>query len=181
MATKFIGRSATLRTAETWPLYQQPNGDWRSTVLAPVALGIGNVAVGDIIDVRMDHEFSTAIPGAGAYIVNGQQSEHWYCWVMASTSVYLGTRAQLGGWGVPFGGGGSVIVPPQETNWDNLIHHLGVSRSGLWEVTSPITDACVWTRVYFVSGASYTPPSGGSVTVHSAPYVLLTARVDTPT
>lgn len=174
---KSFARTSALRMSETWNLFKQADGTWRSRTYATMALSLGDLTAGDVIDVRLDHEFSTAISGAGYWTVNGVQSEHWSCWVMASTAVLFGTEAQLGSPGVELVGGGTYVIPPQETNWDWYIHHLGISRSQMYRVATDFPNAYLWSRVYFKSGAVYTPSTGGQITVHGTPYPALTAEV----
>jgi hypothetical protein len=145
-----------------------PQTAWRTATLATLVVGPIMLRAGDVIDVRLQHEFDTEAPGAGFWTINGVQSEHWTRWTMASTQVRIGASVQTSG--------GIVVIPAQEQNWDWLIHHLGVNRSGYHLVRS----AClcyVYDRVYFKSGMSYTDPAHRLVQVNGGQYPRLQVAV----
>src|SRR6266540_2031121 len=101
----------------------QPQTQWRTDTLTTLQVGPVDLLAGDVLDVRLEHEFDAEMDGASAYTVGGQQSEHWYLWIMGSTSARLRVSS-----GVYIDG----VLPPKEQNWDWLIHHLAVCRSIFW-------------------------------------------------
>lgn len=169
-----------LRTGEWWNLFQRADGDYRSNTYATLAVGPFDFQVGDVIDSRLFHEFDSEAPGAGAWTVNGVQSEHWFRWTMASTAVYLGTSAQMGCAGCSWVGG-TPIMPAQEFNWDWLVHHGPVSRASYYRVAAACTGCYVYDRVYFLSGKAYTLPDGPAsnrqVQLNSGQYAELQVAV----
>lgn len=163
-------QSATLlvpqwHTMQVDPPAPAPQTGWRTATLATLAVGPIALQAGDIIDARLDHEFDSEAPGAGYWTINGQQSEHWTRWTMASTAVRVGPAVDPNA--------GAYVIQPKETNWDWYIHHLAISRSGLYKVPAAIPAAYIYDRVYFKSGMSYTNPAYRDVQINGAPYPLL--------
>lgn len=149
---------------------------WRTDVLTTLQVGPVDLLADDVLDVRLEHEFDAErqdggpLPGASAYTVGGQQSEHWFLYVMASTSA----RLRAGGQVVA-----TDVLRTKETNWDNLIHHLAVCRAGFWRVPQDFPAALVQDRVYFKSGLSYTMPEAENrqVQINSGVYPKLSVAV----
>lgn len=165
--------STTLRVGEwhelaRWPReVTQPQTSWRTDKLATLAVGPFNLKAGDVLDIRLHHEFDNEMDGAGYWTIDGVKSEHWSLWTMEATSVLVGSSIGSSA--------GAVAVPQQEENWDWFVHHKAVNRSGFYEVPADCTSCYVYDRVYFVSGMSYTRPEVEfrQVQINPAPYAKL--------
>lgn len=189
METLYFGQTTTLRTpvnttldVTEFTLIQQSNGEWKTNTYAPLAVELPALPAGTVIIAELEHEFDNENPAnpSAPYKYAGAQTEHFYMWAMHSTAVLLGTRTNLGARGavLPSQSGTKYVVTPKETNWDWLIHHSPVSRSGRIRLASDIpAGMCVYDRVYFKSGSAYTDPNRtNKIQINAGPYPRLTVH-----
>jgi hypothetical protein len=193
-----------------WPRGTTPGSgqdSWRTDTLTPLQVGPVDLEAGDILDVRLEHEFDAEMPGAGAWTVPtaceavaqrartrrerrrarrvlrlkrlgvstatatcNVQSEHWFLWIMSSTSARLRCNGVVVA---------TDVLHTKETNWDWLTHHLPVMRSGHYVVQQDLSNCYVQDRVYFKSGMSYTrpEPENRRVQINGGPYPRLSLAV----
>lgn len=168
-------QSSTLRCPDWLTLERDPvsgtQTGWATPIVNALAVGPIDLYAGDVIQAHLHHELDNENDGAGFWTINGVKSEHWFLWAMASTAVRVGQAVNPNA--------GAYVVPPQETNWDWLIHHLGVSRSDLYVVPADMPGAYVYDRVYFKSGMAYTRPEAQyrRIQINRAPYARLSVAV----
>lgn len=183
MESIYFKKTVDLRNAaprSVWNLGLVPDpaapGDWRTGMYATLACtGLPALLKGDIVEANLEHEFDTENEDTG-----GASTVHFYAWAMASTRVLIGTSAQLGQPNTPILGQGFYVIPPKETNWDWLIHHLGISRFGKWQADKDYpAGMCVYDAVYFKASGAYWP-AWAPVQINAYPYAGLTVEVRRP-
>ena len=148
---------------------------WESPAVSALAVGPFDLLAGDLLDVRLTHELDNENPGNPAYYMHGLQHERG--WAMASTGARIGTSVNPNA--------GSWVIPPQEQNWDWLVHHLGINRSAHYVVPSNLPGAYVYDRLYFKGGvyigsyapATPPPPEARRCQINSGLYPKLTVAV----
>lgn len=189
METLYFGQTTKLRTpinptlnVTEFTLMQQPNGEWATGTYATLALQLPALPEETILRAELEHEFDNENPANpnAPYRYAGVQTEHFYMWAMHSTCVVLGSGANIGSSGapVPSQSGTKYIITPKETNWDWLIHHSPVSRTGTIKLATEIPAGMyVYDRVYFKSGGSYTDPTrANQMQINAGSYPRLTVH-----
>lgn len=147
--------------------------DCQTPMVATLAVGPIELKAGDLVDVRLRHEFTNSNTAQGAWTVLRccdalrVQSEHWGLWLMAAAGVLRGPAVDpAAGWWV---------MNPLAENFDNYVHHKIVDRSSYSLITKDATQY-FYTRVYFASSAGYTLP-GATVRVEGGAYARLQVAV----
>lgn len=174
--------------------------DYRTDHIGALRVGPVDLKAGDVLDVRLHHQFDAEMPARGAWTVPTtgiarREGHDWYTRPhgrrlrrrkVAVTSAVAGGRVQSEHWSLWVMeatsvrlSDGAVALAQHEENWDWNIHHKSVDRAGYYVVRRDCSGCYVSDRVYFAASSAYVmaDPAARRVQINGGQYPRLSVAV----